>query len=108
GAHRPHGVGARRPDADLEDVEDAERHLNLAPRSTAADPVYMGRLSVKWEAERLCAGDSPVSNRVARISIFLAISAIPSCRVYPDAPADGAPSRQPGASAGRAALGLSG
>ena len=26
GAHRSHGMGARRPDADLEDIEDTQRH----------------------------------------------------------------------------------
>ena len=30
GHHRPHRVGARRPDADLEHVEDGEKHGNLS------------------------------------------------------------------------------
>src|SRR5699024_7405260 len=60
GAHRPHGVGARRPDADLEHVERADAHhvpprrpgpssgggLPAAPRRAACGPLLSERRSI--------------------------------------------------------------
>src|SRR6185437_9487004 len=58
GAHGPHGVRAGRPDADLENIEDAQRHFwktsSRALRPSPADPILK-----KWGDYRSNARGAP-------------------------------------------------